>query len=85
METLTLEAALLEEAVCNSKEKELHLICNAQSGRGWVEIGGRRFVGRSYVQAARRLHTHEKLSLKHTDAKREVFELGHHVCAKASK
>ncbi|HEY9790395.1 MAG TPA: hypothetical protein V6D22_08350 [Candidatus Obscuribacterales bacterium] len=85
METLTREAALLEEAVCESKEKELHLICNAQSGRGWVEVGGRRFVGRTYVQAARGLHANEKLNLKHTDATREVFELGHHVCAKAAK
>ena len=84
MEALTLEAAWLEEAVCKSKEKELHLICNAQSGRGWVEVDGRRFVGRAYVQAARHLHRHEKLNLKHTDAQREVFELGHHSCTKAS-
>jgi hypothetical protein len=85
MDTLTQEAAWLEEAVCNSKEKELHLICNAKSGRGGVEIGGRRFVGRAYVQAARHLHNRETISLKHAKGERQVFELGHHVCTKGSK
>jgi hypothetical protein len=85
METLNREAAFLEEAVCNSKDRELHIFCHAQSGRGWVEVGGRRFVGKSYVQAARRLHSNNKLALKHTDTKRETFELGHHVCARAGK
>lgn len=83
MEALNLEAAWLEEAVCKSKEKELRLICNAESGRGWVEVGERRFVGRAYVQAARHLHRHEKLHFKHADGQREVFELGHHSCVKA--
>jgi hypothetical protein len=79
----TFETALLEEAVCNSKEKELHVVCHAESGRGWVTVGGRRYVGRNYVEAAKRLHDHQKLALKHSDAERQVFELGHHVCAKA--
>ena len=83
METVIKEAAFLEKAVCESNEKELHIYCHAQSGRGWVEVGGRRFVGRAYVQAARKLHAHETLSLKHSDSKRETFELGHHVCTRA--
>jgi hypothetical protein len=82
METMTLEAAILEEAVCSSKEKQLRLHCHAKSGIGWVEIAGRRFVGKRYVAAARHLHKTEKLEITHADDQKTVFNLGHHVCSK---
>lgn len=84
METLTFESTVLEEAVCASKDKQLQLHCNAVSGRGWVEVNGRRFVGKGYVQAARNLHARQTLDLKHKHERGEVYELGHHVCAKHS-
>ena len=84
MDSLTMEATVLEEAVCSSKEKELRVHCHATSGRGWVEVSGRRFVGREYVLAAKSLHAHQRLDLKHEDATRTVYELGHHVCSKAA-
>jgi hypothetical protein len=82
METRSFEAEILEEAVCASKDKQLHVHCNAVSGRGWVEVSGRRFVGKGYVQAARHLHANEALELKHKHDGGEVYELGHHVCAR---
>jgi hypothetical protein len=85
METRNFESALLEEAVCASKDKQLQVFCHAVSGRGWVEVNGRRFVGKSYVQAARHLHSRETLELKHKHDGGEVYELGHHVCARVSE
>jgi hypothetical protein len=84
METRTFESALLEEAVCASKDKQLQVHCNAVSGRGWVEVSGRKFVGKGYVQAARQLHVHQTLELKSKHETGEVYELGHHVCARQS-
>jgi hypothetical protein len=86
MESTIREAAFLEEALCKSEDKELHVFCHAQGdGRGWVQVGGRRFVGRNFVLAARRLHDHQTLSLKHSEEGKQVFELGHHVCVRAAK
>lgn len=85
METRGFESAVLEEAVCASKDKQLHLHCNAVSGRGWVEVNGRRFVGKGYVQAARHLHSRNTLELKHKHERGEVYELGHHVCARSAE
>ena len=85
MESTKAEAAFLEEAVCQSQNKELSVFCHAQSGRGWVEVGGRRFVGKNYVQAARRMHAHQTLALKSTGSDHEVFELGHHSCTRAAR
>jgi hypothetical protein len=82
METRTFEANILEEAVCASADKQLHVHCNAVSGRGWVEVSGRKFVGKNYVQAARHLHEREALHLKHRHERGETYELGHHVCVK---
>ena len=82
MDTHKFESAILEEAVCASKDKQLHVHCNAVSGRGWVEVNGKRYVGKSYVQAARHLHSRDALHLKHKHERGEVYELGHHVCVK---
>lgn len=82
METRSFESALLEQAVCESKDKQLQVHCNAVTGRGWVEVAGRKFVGKGYVQAARHLHSTDALSLKHKHERGEIYELGHHVCAK---
>jgi hypothetical protein len=84
METRTFESTMLEEAVCASKDKELHVHCNAVSGRGWVEVNGRKFVGKGYVQAARSLHARDTLELKRKHERGEVYELGHHVCVRQS-
>lgn len=83
MESAKLEAAFLEEAVCNSETKELRLHCHAKSGRGWVEVNGRRYVGNGYVQAARHLQATERLHVKHQGEDHTVYELGEHACVKA--
>jgi hypothetical protein len=85
MESIKMEATLLEEMVCGSKEKELRLHRHPGSGRHWVEVGGRRLVSRGYVQAARHLHAQDKLSLKHETADVSVYELGHHSCSKVTR
>ena len=85
METMTREAAFLENAVCKSEDKQLHVHCHARSGKGWVQVGDRRFVGQAYVDAARRLHEHQKLALKNRTENSETFELGNHACSKSSK
>ncbi len=84
MESTKIEATILEELVCASKEKELRVHCHAVSGRGWVEVGNRKFISKSYVQAAKHLHAQDRLEVKHQDQHRTVYGLGHHVCTKVS-
>ena len=86
METLEIHAAVLEQAVCESKERLLQVRCHAISGKGWVEVGTRRFVGHQYVQAAKHLHEQNKLEFKHTaDNGRDTsstYTLGNHACSR---
>jgi hypothetical protein len=85
MESIKAELSILEELVCTSKGKELRLHRHPQSGRHWVEVGGRRLVSTGYIQAAKHLHAQDKLSLKHEAEDHTVYELGHHVCSKIEK
>lgn len=81
MECIEREATVLEELVCASKG-ELRIHCHAVSGRGWVEVAGRRLVSKSYLQGARHLHAQNKLQLKHSSENVSTYELGNHVCSK---
>lgn len=74
-----MEADVLEKAVCTSRSKQLHLRRHP-SGRRWVEVSGRRFVGQVYVDAVSRLHAERKLELKMQAEDHDLFELGEHSC-----
>ena len=82
MSNLTLEAKLIEGAVCSSDEKQLRVHRHATTGRNWIEIGDRRYVGRDYLEALEALKAENKLELSESRDDHDVYELGEHVCVR---